>query len=228
MKGNGIKLTIGDRLKRYRENAALSQDKLSKLSGVSLSLIRMIERNEHSNVSVNVVQKLADVLKVGICNIIESNGLEELLPAQSVEYYTENVKTVWLPIFNNIPTEDDLSLKRLSNLVGMLPSPTGYLDYYVILPDNMHDDTILGGPGDILLCVNSKDPLLGHIYLIKNEKGFYLRVYTEYEDGKGYFIGLLPNRQPFLRKSSEVYCEVVGFIRNPSKKNIIRDHLPKS
>jgi len=54
---------FGDEVKRLRSLRGLSQDELSRLSGISLGLISQIERGKHANPSILTVARLDKSLK---------------------------------------------------------------------------------------------------------------------------------------------------------------------
>ena len=56
--------TIGQRLKKYREDKEVSQLELSKNSGISKSYISEIESGKYSNISIGKLCKFCKVLKL--------------------------------------------------------------------------------------------------------------------------------------------------------------------
>lgn len=59
---------IAENLKRFRDERKLSLDNVSKLSGVSKSMLGQIERGE-ANPTVSTVWKIANVLKYHLQNL---------------------------------------------------------------------------------------------------------------------------------------------------------------
>lgn len=57
-------LTLGQRLRKLRDDAGLSQGELSARSGVSLSLITKIERGHTADPKASTLQALAKALGV--------------------------------------------------------------------------------------------------------------------------------------------------------------------
>jgi transcriptional regulator with XRE-family HTH domain len=57
-------------LKRYREKAGLSQNQLSKLSGVPQSVICDIESGKTKAPRIDTLQAIAEVLKMSIDELI--------------------------------------------------------------------------------------------------------------------------------------------------------------
>ncbi len=64
-----INLVISENLKKIRENRKLSLDALSKLSGVSKSMLGQIERGE-VNPTISTVWKIANGLKISFTEVM--------------------------------------------------------------------------------------------------------------------------------------------------------------
>ena len=63
--------TIGKNIKQYRQNKGLSQDKLSKLSDLSLNTVVKIELDESPNPTIETIQKIAKVLEVSVDDLLK-------------------------------------------------------------------------------------------------------------------------------------------------------------
>ncbi|HEY9418359.1 MAG TPA: helix-turn-helix transcriptional regulator [Pseudonocardia sp.] len=61
--------TIGDRIRRFRGNA-LTQKQLAEQAGVSLDLIKKLERNKRTNASIASLQMIARALDVDIADLV--------------------------------------------------------------------------------------------------------------------------------------------------------------
>jgi transcriptional regulator with XRE-family HTH domain len=64
------KSTIGKNIKKYREKLGISQDKLSKLAGMTFHTITKIESGATPDPRIETVKKIADALGVGIDDLI--------------------------------------------------------------------------------------------------------------------------------------------------------------
>ncbi len=64
------KSTIGKNIKKYREKIGISQDKLSKLAGVTFHTITKIESGATSDPRIETVKKIANALGVGIDDLM--------------------------------------------------------------------------------------------------------------------------------------------------------------
>ena len=53
---------IKNRMKEYRELKGISQEELSKQTGLSRTTIRKIENDEEVNVNIKTIAKIAEVL----------------------------------------------------------------------------------------------------------------------------------------------------------------------
>jgi XRE family transcriptional regulator, master regulator for biofilm formation len=65
---------IGKNIKEIRKRRGLSLSELSERSGISKSYISNIERNLHQNPSIQIVNKIASVLKVDLEELLVSGA----------------------------------------------------------------------------------------------------------------------------------------------------------
>ena len=65
------KSTIGKNIKKYREKLGISQDKLSKLAGITLHTITKIECGATPDPRIETVKKIAKALKVSLDELIK-------------------------------------------------------------------------------------------------------------------------------------------------------------
>jgi len=65
------KSTIGKNIKRYREKLGISQDKLSKLAGITLHTITKIESGATPDPRIETVKKIAKALNVSLDELIK-------------------------------------------------------------------------------------------------------------------------------------------------------------
>lgn len=63
--------TIAKNIKKYRAKQGISQDKLSKLAGITLHTITKIESGATANPRIETVKKIADALGVSIDDLIK-------------------------------------------------------------------------------------------------------------------------------------------------------------
>ena len=63
--------TIGKNIKRYRQDKGLSQDKLSKLSDLSLNTVVKIELDEGPNPTIETIQRIAKALVVSVYDLLK-------------------------------------------------------------------------------------------------------------------------------------------------------------
>ncbi len=62
--------TIAKNIKKYRAKLGISQDKLSKLAGITLHTITKIESGATPNPRIETVKKIADALGVSIDDLM--------------------------------------------------------------------------------------------------------------------------------------------------------------
>ena len=63
--------TIGKNIKRYRQGKGLSQDKLSKLSDLSLNTVVKIELDDTPNPTIETMQRIAKALAVSVDDLLK-------------------------------------------------------------------------------------------------------------------------------------------------------------
>ena len=63
--------TIGRNIKKYRGKLAISQDKLSKIAGITLHTITKIESGVTLDTRIKTVKKIADALGVSIDDLMK-------------------------------------------------------------------------------------------------------------------------------------------------------------
>ena len=63
--------TIGKNIKRYRQEKGLSQDKLSKLSDLSLNTVVKIELDDTPNPTIESMQRIAKALVVSVDDLLK-------------------------------------------------------------------------------------------------------------------------------------------------------------
>ncbi len=63
--------TIGENIKRYRQEKGLSQDKLSKLSDLSLNTVVKIELDDTPNPTIETMQRIAKALLVSVDDLLK-------------------------------------------------------------------------------------------------------------------------------------------------------------
>ena len=62
---------IGSNIKKLRETAGISQDRLSKLADISSNTVAKLELNESPNPTIETLQKIAKALNVKVDDIIK-------------------------------------------------------------------------------------------------------------------------------------------------------------
>lgn len=65
------------KVKELAEARGLSQNRLSRLADVDIKVVRRIYRNDHENISLPVLDRLAKVLQVDIGQLLETIPEEE-------------------------------------------------------------------------------------------------------------------------------------------------------
>lgn len=65
------KQTIGETIRKYRQEKGISQDKLSKLADVAFHTIVKIESGDTSNPTIDTVKKIAVALGVSVDGLLK-------------------------------------------------------------------------------------------------------------------------------------------------------------
>lgn len=63
--------TIAGNIKKYRDKLGVSQDKLSKMAGVTLHTIAKIETGSTLDPRIKTLRKIADALRVSVDDLIQ-------------------------------------------------------------------------------------------------------------------------------------------------------------
>ncbi len=63
---------ISENIKKIRKKKGLSQDKLSKLSDVTLTTLTKIESGINNNPTIKTLQKIANALQVKVDDLIKT------------------------------------------------------------------------------------------------------------------------------------------------------------
>jgi transcriptional regulator with XRE-family HTH domain len=63
--------TIAKNIKKYRAKLGISQDKLSKLAGITLHTITKIESGATTDPRIETVKKIADALGISIDDLMK-------------------------------------------------------------------------------------------------------------------------------------------------------------
>lgn len=71
-------MTIGDKIKKYRTEQKLSQQRLGELLGVSQAMIAQYENGDR-NPKIETRQKIANALNVNVLNFMESSEIINLI-----------------------------------------------------------------------------------------------------------------------------------------------------
>jgi XRE family transcriptional regulator, master regulator for biofilm formation len=86
---------IGKNIYELRRNRGLSLSELSERSGISKSYLSNIERDVHKNPSIQILEKISDVLNVDLMNLlVPGYSLGNLSPDKELyDFVTELKKT---------------------------------------------------------------------------------------------------------------------------------------
>ncbi len=89
-----ISKLIGQRIRNYRTQQKLSQEKLAELSGCHPTYIGQVERGE-KNATLESVEKIASALKIPLSQLFEKLGGEgsDSIPLKCYEFLSAKTKT---------------------------------------------------------------------------------------------------------------------------------------
>jgi XRE family transcriptional regulator, regulator of sulfur utilization len=136
-----ISLRLGVRLKQARKAQGLSLESLSKLSGVSVSMISLIERGE-SNPTVVVTWNLSKALKTDFAGLIEENPrksgpIKEVIRAGEAPVISAHGKGCTIRILSAPESVGDIEVYELEFKTGGLlesqPHSVGCVEHLTVL-----------------------------------------------------------------------------------------------
>ena len=85
---------IGQRIRNYRTQRGLSQEKLAELSGCHPTYIGQVERGE-KNATLESIEKIASALNVPLSQLFEkldNADVYESIPLKCYEFFSANTK----------------------------------------------------------------------------------------------------------------------------------------
>ena len=65
---------ISENVRRIRKNKDLSQDKLAKIAGITLTTLVKIESGTNDNPTIKTLKKIADALEVTVNDLLEEES----------------------------------------------------------------------------------------------------------------------------------------------------------
>ncbi len=94
-------MTIGEQIKKIRQEKGLSQKKLGEILGVSQQMIGQYE-NPYSHLKLDTIKKIADALNIDYTELVQSNLLDVAdysndLDSSDLEYIREFVASDLVP-----------------------------------------------------------------------------------------------------------------------------------
>ena len=72
-------MTLGEFIKRYREEHSISMDKFSEMIGISKSYISLLEKNKHPKTGKPIAPSIKCIHQVADCCFIDFNSLFSML-----------------------------------------------------------------------------------------------------------------------------------------------------
>lgn len=97
-----ISKLIGQRIRNYRTQQKLSQEKLAELSGCHPTYIGQIERGE-KNATLESIEKISSALNITLSQLFEKIGEREAadsIPLQCYEFLSAKSKTEQEHLYN--------------------------------------------------------------------------------------------------------------------------------
>jgi len=204
---------IGKRIKTYREARKISQQELSRTSRVSLGLIQQIEQGRHSNPSIKVLKMFADALEIDIVDLITEEI--DIKSKKEIQKLKQAMKFKYVPVFDRVPTETEISLKDISKVIALIPVPNRKIDYVMMITQ----DNIGTGLASFAKKFNyvgirrTKEIKDKRIYLLNNKKKYVMRI-CEVFPGKIVFYGAHGHEPIIFDKNIKIIGEVIFWSRS--------------
>ena len=82
---------IGQRIRNYRTQRGLSQEKLAELSGCHPTYIGQVERGE-KNATLESIEKIASALNVPLSQLLDNSDAYESIPLKCYEFFSAKTK----------------------------------------------------------------------------------------------------------------------------------------
>lgn len=86
---------IGQRIRNYRTQQKLSQEKLAELSGCHPTYVGQVERGE-KNATLESIEKITSALNISLSQLFEKLGGEETsdnIPLKAYEFFSAKTKS---------------------------------------------------------------------------------------------------------------------------------------
>jgi transcriptional regulator with XRE-family HTH domain len=111
--------TIGDRLRRIRRDAVLTQEELAAKSGVSKDLIAMLEQNRRKSARITTLAKLANALDVAMSELLDKRPRLEIGTDAAVLAIRDTLLSpTLLPGFDATDTGEPTPLSEMEKAVS--------------------------------------------------------------------------------------------------------------
>ncbi|MFC1559788.1 helix-turn-helix domain-containing protein [Candidatus Margulisiibacteriota bacterium] len=220
-------MSIGSRIKKYREIRNMSQQDLSSAAGVSLGLIQQIEQGRHNNPSINVLDKIAVVLEVDVIHLIRD--VIDSKPAKNeMKGQDKKARISDMPLFDHIPTEEEIN--KMNNVKTL-----------AVMPPNKPDFAIeLVGKGNFEAGAVRKRDLVSmrkvkylkdtnvYVFVTKNDKVTHVGMCKIYEGNKVFLRGQSGGEAPIEYKKNDIRIvgEVVSWVKSPSNDAVPLKKIP--
>lgn len=113
--------SIGERIKRLREERDLKASDVAKITGIAQSYLSEIETGKRNNPSADVLKKLADYFNTSIDYIIGGEKVPlmdfiHLFPEEEAEYVRSHKETAWVHLVRRMRA-DELSPESVAQLI---------------------------------------------------------------------------------------------------------------
>lgn len=103
-------MTLGEIIKKYRKDHAMSMDDFAKVSGISKSYISLLEKNKHPKTgkaiapSIQSIKQASDAMDIDFNRLFNMiDGSVELQPDNSSSDSSENIEYFIVPVLGRIP-----------------------------------------------------------------------------------------------------------------------------
>lgn len=115
--------TLGDIIKRYREEHQMSMDSFSEKSGLSKGYISMLEKNEHPNTKKPIKPTLGTIKQAALAMNLDFNDLINALdddyevtmqPLKKADPEEETIHTIAAHAIGELTDEDIEEIIRLA------------------------------------------------------------------------------------------------------------------
>lgn len=200
----------GKKLKRFREEADLTQGQLAIKTGITQSHISLMERGKRPNVTLATVGQLAKALEKNIDELLvkgERPSIERKRTLQEIIYELENVTPILVPITAQ-PAAAGYGLEAAPEYLPFMPEPSDRRHKFIGV--EIRGDCLVPRirPGEYVIVDTDASPREGDVVLAVHDGEIIVKLLERRNDDT-YLIAL--RKRPPLKVNEDT--RILGIVR---------------